>query len=183
MVKESAYDTGGLGSIPGLGRLPLEKGMATHSSVRACRMPRAEEPGGLQSMGLQTVGHNEATNAMTTCRSHRRPPAGRLNISVRDRVNSHREQATRTQTRDVYGNRHGLFLQPDELHRLRFSSQKEGKRQKKLLLPEDGEAPALGSGPWGSPHFLVRWRVCLSTRFMFLNNRNTIKKNRNTLSH
>ena len=145
MVKESAYDTGGLGSIPGLGRLPLEKGMATHSSVCACRMPWTEEPGGLQSIELQTVGHNQATNAMTTSRSHRRPPAGWSNISIRDRFNSHREQATQTQTRDVRGNRRGLFLQPDELHKLRFPSQKEGKRQKNLLLQEDGEAPALGA--------------------------------------
>ena len=36
---------------------PLEKGMATHSSILVWRIPRAEEPGGLQSMGLQRVGH------------------------------------------------------------------------------------------------------------------------------
>ena len=36
---------------------PLEKGMATHSSILACRIPWTEEPGGLQSMGLQSVGH------------------------------------------------------------------------------------------------------------------------------
>ena len=35
----------------------LEKGMATHSSVLAWRTPWVEEPGGLQSMGLQTVRH------------------------------------------------------------------------------------------------------------------------------
>ena len=34
---------------------PLEKGMATHSSVLAWRIPRTEEPGGLQPMGLQRV--------------------------------------------------------------------------------------------------------------------------------
>ena len=32
---------------------PLEKGMATHSSILAWRIPWTEEPGGLQSMGLQ----------------------------------------------------------------------------------------------------------------------------------
>ena len=37
---------------------PLEKGMATHSSILAWRIPRTEEPGRLQSMGLQRVGHN-----------------------------------------------------------------------------------------------------------------------------
>ena len=37
---------------------PLEKEMATHSSTLAWRIPRTEEPGGLQSMGSQRVGHN-----------------------------------------------------------------------------------------------------------------------------
>ena len=32
---------------------PLEKGTATHSSILAWRIPRTEEPGGLQSMGLE----------------------------------------------------------------------------------------------------------------------------------
>ena len=36
----------------------LEKGMATHSSVLAWRIPWTEEPGELQSMGLQRVGHD-----------------------------------------------------------------------------------------------------------------------------
>ena len=37
---------------------PLEKEMATHSSILAWRMPWMEEPGGLQSTGLQGVGHD-----------------------------------------------------------------------------------------------------------------------------
>ena len=36
----------------------LEKEMATHSSILAWRTPRTEEPGRLQSMGLERVGHN-----------------------------------------------------------------------------------------------------------------------------
>ena len=36
----------------------LEKGMATHSSILAWKVPRTEEPGGLQSMGSQRVGHD-----------------------------------------------------------------------------------------------------------------------------
>ena len=40
---------------------PLEKEMATHSSILAWRNPWTEEPGGLQSMGLQRVGHNLTT--------------------------------------------------------------------------------------------------------------------------
>ena len=37
---------------------PLETDMATHSSISAWRIPWTEEPDGLQSMGLQRVGHN-----------------------------------------------------------------------------------------------------------------------------
>ena len=37
---------------------PLEKGKATHSSILAWRIPWTEEPGRLQSMGLQRVRHN-----------------------------------------------------------------------------------------------------------------------------
>ena len=37
---------------------PLEKGMATHSSILAWRIPWTEESDGLQSTGLQRVGHN-----------------------------------------------------------------------------------------------------------------------------
>ena len=40
---------------------PLEKEMATQSSILAWEIPRTEEPGGLQSMGLQRVRHNLAT--------------------------------------------------------------------------------------------------------------------------
>ena len=48
--KEFACNAGDPGSIPGLawvGKFPLEKGMATHSSVLAWRIPRTEEPDGL----------------------------------------------------------------------------------------------------------------------------------------
>ena len=37
---------------------PMEKGMATHSSILARKIPWTEEPGGLQCMGLQRVGHD-----------------------------------------------------------------------------------------------------------------------------
>ena len=37
---------------------PLEKEMATHSSTFAWKIPWTEEPGGLQSMGSQRVGHD-----------------------------------------------------------------------------------------------------------------------------
>ena len=38
---------------------PLEKGMATHSSIFACRIPWTEEPGGLQSMGHEELDTTE----------------------------------------------------------------------------------------------------------------------------
>ena len=37
---------------------PIEKEIATHSSILACKIPWTEKPGGLQSMGSQRVGHN-----------------------------------------------------------------------------------------------------------------------------
>ena len=43
------------------GEDPLEKEMATHSSILAWRIPWTEEPGGLQSIGSQRVGHYLAT--------------------------------------------------------------------------------------------------------------------------
>ena len=50
--EESACNAGDQGSIPGREDL-LEEDMATHSSILAWRIPWAEEPGGLQSTGLQ----------------------------------------------------------------------------------------------------------------------------------
>ena len=44
---------------------PLEKGMTTHSSILAWRIPQTEEAGGLHSMGSQRVRHNGATNTFT----------------------------------------------------------------------------------------------------------------------
>ena len=43
--------------IPGQAN-PLEKEVAAHSSILAWKIPRTEEPGGLQSMGSQRVGHD-----------------------------------------------------------------------------------------------------------------------------
>ena len=55
--KESACNAGDPGSIPGSGR-SLEKEMAIHSSTIAWKIPWTEEPGRLQSMGSQRVGHD-----------------------------------------------------------------------------------------------------------------------------
>ena len=61
MVKSSpahACDVGDTGSIPGR-EDPLEKEMATHSSILAWRIPWTEEPGGLQSMGHKELDMTE----------------------------------------------------------------------------------------------------------------------------
>ena len=52
--KETAWDAGDLGLIPGLGK-SLEKGKATHSSILAWRIPWTEELGGLQSKEWDTT--------------------------------------------------------------------------------------------------------------------------------
>ena len=46
------------------GEAPLEKGMDTHSSILAWRISWTKEPGRLQSLGLQRVGHDWATNTI-----------------------------------------------------------------------------------------------------------------------
>ena len=46
---------------------PLEKEMATHSSILAWEIPRTEEPGRLQSMGSQRVRYNLAATQSDTC--------------------------------------------------------------------------------------------------------------------
>ena len=48
---------------------PLEKGMAIHSSILAWTIPCTEEPGRLQSTGLQRVRHSSATNTHTLSKS------------------------------------------------------------------------------------------------------------------
>ena len=52
VVKSPPANVGDVGSIPGSRRSP-EKSLAAHSSIFAWETPWAEEPGGLQSMGLQ----------------------------------------------------------------------------------------------------------------------------------
>ena len=53
----NAGDVREAGLIPGLGR-SLEEGMATHSSILAWKIPWTEDPGGLESVGSQRVGHD-----------------------------------------------------------------------------------------------------------------------------
>ena len=55
VLKNPPVNAGDSRSIPGSGR---EEEMAPHFSILTGTIPRAEEPGRLQSMGLQRVGHN-----------------------------------------------------------------------------------------------------------------------------
>ena len=55
--KESACNAGDLGLIPWDLEETLEKGMATHFSILAWKIPWTEEPDGLQSMGSQRFGN------------------------------------------------------------------------------------------------------------------------------
>ena len=58
-VKNLPANAGDLGSIPSVRKIPLEKGIATHSSIFAWRIPWTEEPGGPQFMGWQRVRHKK----------------------------------------------------------------------------------------------------------------------------
>ena len=65
---------------------PLEKEMATHSSVLAWRIPRTGEPGRLQSIGSQRVGHDWATSlrkAYTPSATYITPPCSSFNHTAR----------------------------------------------------------------------------------------------------
>ena len=66
--KESACNAGDWDSILSQ-EDPLEKEMATHSSILAWRIPWTEEPGRLQPTGSQRVGHNRPTNTHTRKKS------------------------------------------------------------------------------------------------------------------
>ena len=56
VVKSPPANAGAAGLIPG--KDPLEEEMATHSSILGWKIPWAEEPGALQSMGSQRVEHD-----------------------------------------------------------------------------------------------------------------------------
>ena len=68
--KESACNVGEIQVWSLGGEDPLEKGMATNSSILAWRIPWTEEPGGLQSMRSQRVRHEWATHTHTHTHKH-----------------------------------------------------------------------------------------------------------------
>ena len=67
---------------------PLEKEMATHSSILAWKIPRTEEPGRLQSTESQKVGHNWATSLhFTSLPREEAKPGGQHSVDPRDEKN------------------------------------------------------------------------------------------------
>ena len=73
-IRSSLMDTVGVKNLPTMQETwvkslgwedLLEKGMATHSSILVWKIPWTEEPGRLQSMGLQRVRHDWETNIFT----------------------------------------------------------------------------------------------------------------------
>ena len=79
--KDSPANAGDPGSIPGSGK-PLEKETAPHSNILAWEIPWTEEPGRLQSMGSQTVGHDLAPEH--TC-MHNKNNTSRRYISLTEK--------------------------------------------------------------------------------------------------
>ena len=85
---------------------PMEKRMATHSSIIAWKIPWAEVPGGLQSLGSQRVGQDWATNTFTfrllfTWKIPRKMFI-HLTFQVRlFRVKGHRQYAPQSETRST----------------------------------------------------------------------------------
>ena len=64
VVKNLPANEGDAGLVPGSGRSP-GRGNSYHSCIHAWRIPWTEDPGGLQSMGLQRVGHDWVTYTFT----------------------------------------------------------------------------------------------------------------------
>ena len=73
--------------VQSLGREdPLEKEMATHSSTLAWKIPWTKEPGRLQSMGSQRVGHDRATSLHFTSREERKLNHIKFSMKTREGI-------------------------------------------------------------------------------------------------
>ena len=79
MVKNLPARARDVSLISGLGD-PLKEEMATHSSILAWRIPWTEEPGRLQSMGSQRVGHDWTINVFTFTKYHYSYSSSSINI-------------------------------------------------------------------------------------------------------
>ena len=102
--------------------------MATHSSTLAWRIPRTEEPGGLQSTGLQRVGHDWAAECAHTythtdtfkcsTKKHPSPPKSAASLSGRMMENCLLATESKEQGRSA------LCTQDEELREPHFSAQR-----------------------------------------------------------
>ena len=115
---------------------PLEKGMATQSSILAWRIPWVEKPGRLQSMGSQRVGHNRATNIFFFISEKHR---GNLYSSRRCEARKPREYKPYQEFfLNIVGQGGVYFYRPMEL-----------KGCHAILIPESWKCPvAEGEGVW-----------------------------------
>ena len=68
---------------------PLAKGLDIHSSIFAWRIPRTEQPGGLQSTGSERVGHDRATNTFFLFFFFYHVPGNRLNMTLNNLTGYH----------------------------------------------------------------------------------------------
>ena len=76
--------------VPSLSREdPLKEEMATHSSILAWKILWIEEPGGLQSMGLQRVGYDLATEHTRNSSSNQACASLTLNINLHRNVHTY----------------------------------------------------------------------------------------------
>ena len=87
--------------VQSLGREdPLEKEMATHSSILAGRIPGTEEPGGLQSTGSQRIGHDWATSLHSTSQCN--SDSCTMNCSASKKEQKHAICSSMDATRDYH---------------------------------------------------------------------------------
>lgn len=105
------------------GKDPQEREMAAHSSVLAWSIPRAEEPGGRQSMGSQTVRHDQGTKQGGLGRQMGRGPGDTAREGGEDKKTSIEEPGTASSpdTKPSFAAISDIqLLQPYEINVLRF---------------------------------------------------------------
>jgi len=89
---------------------PLEKEMATHSSILAWRIPWREEPGRLQSMGSQRVGHDWGTSLSNPLTYYRTSCFQALAVMGNGAINVHMKVLCRHKCSTHFGNYQGAWL-------------------------------------------------------------------------
>ena len=131
---------------------PLEKGMATYSSVLAWRIPRTEEPGGLQSMALQRVGHDWSNLAHThACRCLQSLRVSLCPVAGEDVCPGARPATSSPRSQPV------SELSPQARPLQKPSPSGAG------LGPPEGPLPAVGDGGWDAVEAPRSWLTWDST--------------------